>query len=217
MADRKISELTGDTIPTQDDLIITVDGYTNKKTELGRALNTQHSDYISWDDLRFGANLITPGVANPPDWVAIGGSLGGLYILEFNQSTEEEVYCFVQMPHNWKEESIIKPHVHWINHSGATGMVRWGLEYSIASVGDGFPTPTIIYTNGDTCETQMTHQLIEFGDIDMTGHKISCMLITRLFRAAGDSLDTANDDVGLLEFDIHYQVDSIGSYQEYIK
>ena len=177
----------------------------------------------TWEDLRFPANALNSGVANAPEAVLVksGDDYGQLYILEFNKSTEEEVYVWVQLPHSWKEGSALRPHVHWINHNDTTGNVRWGLEYSVASINGYFPkTPTIIYAL-DACEAnvggEIMHQLISFPEIDMAGKTLSCMLMCRLFRDADNELDTADDDVGLLEFDIHYEVDSFGSREETVK
>jgi hypothetical protein len=177
----------------------------------------------TWEDLRFPANAINLGVANAPEAVLVkaGDDYGQLYTLEFNKSTEEEVYMWVQLPHSWKEGSALRPHVHWINHNDTTGNVRWGLEYSVANIGEYFPkTPTTIYVL-DACEAnvggEIMHQLTSLPEIEMDGKTLSCMMMCRLFRDADSELDTADDDVGLLEFDIHYQVDSLGSREETVK
>lgn len=174
-----------------------------------------------WDDLRFPASVFNPGIANAPDPVALGDPYGQLYALEFNANVEEEVYVFVQMPHAWKEGSTIHPHVHWINHDGGSGNVIWALEYSITNINDKFPTPTTISVtdagiaaDGDGL---YTHQIAELGEIAMTGKTISCMMMARLYRDADNELDTLDGEAGLIEFDIHYQKDSTGSSQEYVK
>ena len=177
----------------------------------------------SWEDLRFPASAIDPGVANAPEAVLVksGDDYGSLYTLEFNKSTEEEVYVWVQLPHSWKAGTAIRPHIHWINHNDTTGNVRWGLEYSMANIGEFFPKVTTTIVALDACAAnvggEIMHQLTSFPEIDMTGMRLSCMIMMRLYRDADDAADTADDDVGLLEFDIHYLVDSLGSESETLK
>lgn len=175
-----------------------------------------------WEDLRFPANSFKLGGVSPPGWVAISGaSYGNLLCLAFAKASDEEVFLFGQIPHSWTQGTEVRPHVHWINHNDTTGTVRWGLEYTFASPNGFFPsTPTTIYAEDD-CEAQVggeiKHQIASFSAIDMAGHTVSCMFILRLFRDADHANDDADDDVGLLEFDMHYQRNSGGSPEEYSK
>ena len=43
------------------------------------------------------------------------------------------------------------------------------------------------------------------------------MLVCRLFRDPADNADTYPQDIAFLQFDIHYEIDSLGSSKEYIK
>jgi hypothetical protein len=60
-------------------------------------------------------------------------------------------------------------------------------------------------------------QLTPFSAIDMTGFTLSAMIVFKLARVGGDALDTMPGDASLLEFDIHYQINSFGSQQEFVK
>jgi hypothetical protein len=63
-----------------------------------------------------------------------------------------------------------------------------------------------------------THLITPFDEIDMAGKRISCMAICKLSRIGDDATnDTYAGLAQLLEFDIHYQLDSFGSNAEYIK
>lgn len=169
-----------------------------------------------WDDLRVPMNSITPGIANPPDWVQLTG-LGNLYGLAFNQSTEEEVYFEVQMPHAWLEGSEIRPHIHWTSDDAAEGTtVVWGLEYSIAEPFGTFPSSTTDTMHVDD-PALFEHQLDSFSAIDMTGKTLSSVILCRLYRVAGDAADDYVGDAFLITIDFHYQIDARGSQQEYIK
>ena len=46
---------------------------------------------------------------------------------------------------------------------------------------------------------------------------ISSMICCRLFRDATNEADTYEGDAGLLEFDLHYIIDTLGSREEYTK
>jgi len=173
----------------------------------------------AWEDLRFPAQTVKRGEANPPNWVHMS-ALGNLYTLEFDPSTEEDVYLFAQLPHSWKEGSEIRPHVHWINNRSGSGNIVWGLEYSIANPGvpgGTYPPSTSIEVVSPVPDTQFTHVIAPFPSIDMTGFTLSTILIMRLFRKATDSQDTCTKKIGMLEIDIHFQVDATGSELEYIK
>jgi len=51
----------------------------------------------------------------------------------------------------------------------------------------------------------------------MPGKTLSSMILWRISRIGGSGSDTYPSDARLLEFDIHYQIDSLGSNEEYIK
>lgn len=79
----------------------------------------------------------------------------------------------------------------------------------------GIVTTTIEATPDNN--TAWEHLLTELGDIDMTGKTLSDCILFELSRIGGDASDTYGADARLLEFDIHYEIDSFGSNQEYIK
>jgi hypothetical protein len=61
------------------------------------------------------------------------------------------------------------------------------------------------------------HLITSLGTIAGTGLGISTVLVCRLFRATGDGNDTFANEVGLLGFDFHYEKDTQGSRQEFVK
>lgn len=169
----------------------------------------------SWDDLRFPSQGINPpGQVNDPD-IDIDGTL------LFDEGRTELIAGIAQMPHTWVEGTAIKPHIHWMKTTSAAGDVVWQFAYRIADPGDVFPafsdwitaTPAPV-SPGDVADT---HGISSFGSLDMTGFKISCIIIWKLQRVGGDEGDTYGADAKLLEFDIHYRNHNYGSRQEYIK
>ena len=176
-----------------------------------------------WDDLRVPISAIRVGSAFPPDFSAW---LGNLMLYWFDPTSAEQVYFVAQLPHKYKSETDLHPHVHWVPKStgGAGEVVSWGLEYTWASIGQTFPSPTTIYGNthtpADDPVVQDRQYLTELTAISGTGKTtVSSMLVCRRFRDAtgAGATDDYTDDAGLLEFDFHFQIDTQGSRQEYVK
>lgn len=166
-----------------------------------------------WDDLRFPVAAINPvGQAAPPTLNVDNG------LLEFSASATNTVAIQVQLPHSWLEGSAIVPHVHWRKKTQGTGKVVWQLTYEFVNRGVAFTdSPTTLTADtpvGTDDGTALVHHLTSFGDVSMTGKQISCMGLLTISRIGGDSEDTYAGVAQLLEFDIHYQQDSLGSIQQ---
>lgn len=182
-----------------------------------------------WDDLMVSVLSAKPGVANPPafeKWKeALGGSTG-VYLYWFPPAVEDDLFFAVQMPHNWKVGTAIYPHIHWTPEVTADGnpanqKVVWGLEYAWANIGESFPANSIIVTAKDHYPADANvvagkHYITSFTAITpgATQGKVSTMLVCRLFRKSGDGDDNYEQDAGILQFDIHYQIDTMGSRKE---
>ena len=185
-----------------------------------------------WDDLRIAINSTKLGGSKDPGFAVFktdGGAPAsqGVFLYWFDKSNEEELYFVAQMPHAWDEGTDIECHVHWVpaSTSASAGLdVCWGLEYTWANINGTFGNTTLIYgdeqTNGATeTITVDKHYLTELGTIDATGKTMSSMLVCRVFRDAtgAGGTDDYDDDAGLLEIDFHYQINSLGSKEEYVK
>lgn len=170
-------------------------------------------DATVWEDLRFPAtNLKVNPVTSLPDfdYTEIG------YL--FDAGSTETLYIIAQMPHSWKIGSSIYPHVHWMPTNTNTGDVLWRFEYKWVNIGDngaGAFTPVDVL---DTASgVAYDHQLASFGAISGTGKTLSSIISIKISRIGGDGDDTYNADALLKEIDIHYEIDTIGSREEYTK
>lgn len=148
----------------------------------------------------------------------------GVYLPFFQPGMTESLHFQAQLPHSWKEGSPIEPHIHFACSDNSVGEVRWVLEYTIAD----FTPPsavasTALSTFGTTVsltsdarenQGQNVHSVASFGEIDMTGRGISTMLICRIYR---DTTDTYPLGVFFQEIGFHYEVDSLGSQERYVK
>ena len=182
-----------------------------------------------WNDLMVFPDAMTKGGSYPPEWGPPfmknpGGTSQGVCLWMFAPNQEEELYITVQIPHNYKLGTDLHPHVHWTTAAGTPSgsNVVWGLEYTIVAVGGTFPNTVTIRKNTliPECGTPSgtaQHLISGFSPVSGSWLGISSVIICRLFRAAGDAADTFPNDVGLLGFDIHYEQDTQGSRDEWIK
>lgn len=183
-----------------------------------------------WEDLRVPVlSTKVPGAKAPgfSQFKDNGAGSQGVFLYWFDPSTEEELYFVCQLPHGWKEGSDIECHVHWVSADTAAGAgtdVCWGLEYTWSDIDEVFGNTAIIYGDEQTNGASETltvdkHYITELGTITGSGHTMSSMLVCRVFRdAAGNGgTDDYDDDAGLMEIDFHYEVNSFGSKEEYVK
>lgn len=194
-------------------------GQGNSYTEITRdGTILSYGKATVWDDLTFPANAINPtGAASDADIDASDTVYIGTLL--FDASATELCAGVAQFPHKMKIGSIIHPHIHWIGTTTGTGNVLWRLSYDIADVNGTF---TGTYTDIDVLAaapaSATKHCLAEFGEIDMSAYTgVSSMMLWRVSRIGGDATDTYAADARLLEFDIHYEIDSMGSREEYVK
>jgi len=167
----------------------------------------------NWDDLRFPSTGLNPaGQVSPP---GIDSEDGGLL---FDDNSTEIIAGFGQMPHSWKMGSTIKPHVHWQATNDNAGDVLWRLDYKIANAESAFPadwvSDDLVVSSIEDEDFQMVRG---FTPIDMSGKTLSCVIKFRVKRVGGDELDTLTGDAKLLEFDLHYEIDSVASGKEFTK
>lgn len=164
----------------------------------------------TFEDLKFPANALAAG-ATPADPCVV---VGGLRVRCFDGgSTTESMEMIIQMPHNWKLGSTIYPHVHWGPSDTGAGNVKWQFEYSWQNTNGAFTTSTIISLTAATDGVAHKNFISSFPSITSSTASLSSIILGRIFRVpTGD--DTYTSDAELYEFDIHYEIDSLGSRQE---
>ena len=186
---------------------------------LNRVFEGRITDLIApWDDLRFPVTAINPpGAASDPDIDTTNGTL------LFAANGTETIFVTAQLPHTWYAGTDIVPHVHWMKTTSATGNVVWELAYKWVPIGEvidaSFTVLTVSATVAGTPDTDTAgkHLISSFGNVSTTGKDISDHLILRVSRLGGDASDTYGADAELMEFDIHYQKNSLGSNEPFAK
>ena len=171
-----------------------------------------------WADLLIPVTSVRVPGAQAPTWTTYKGT----QVLAFSDQgvagNEERVYFSIQLLHSYKEGSDISPHIHWVGEDNSAGDVAWQLSYSWANINAAFPTETLLAVADANSTTLDYHNMTELPDIVGTGKTLSSMLLCELRRNSSNVLDTfAGKDAYLLEFDVHFQMDTPGSQQEFSK
>lgn len=163
-----------------------------------------------WIDFNFGVGALTRGSA-APDLITIGST--GIETLGFDGvNTTEEVSAVAELNHNWREGTILKPHVHWLATTNDAGNVHWQLEYVIVQDGDVVGAGDTIEVTQAASGVAWTQQFASFPDIVATGYTIGAQIFFRLFRDPTDA-DTYGHDAAIATFGLHVQLDTMGSRQ----
>ena len=166
-----------------------------------------------WDDLRVPLTAVKVGASKIPGF---DDTLGTIKAYSFDAAAQEEVHFYVQVPHNWKVGTDLEPHVHWTTTASSTNTakVRWGLEYTLQDIYGTFASPSTTYALG-TPTGPLVHEYTDIGTIDMsTISGPSAMIAMRFYRDSTSALDTYAADASVLEFDLHYQIGSMGTTSE---
>lgn len=185
--------------------------------QAGSVRTQDEGGYLGWEDNRIVPGFFQFAGSNDPTQIGWqpGGSGATFQVYEFDAS--DEVFFTVQMPHNYKEGSDLKAHVHWTPGTNGneenTKTVAWKLDYSWSNIGAAFGASATVDMT-DTCSgVDHQHELSPSATISGSGKTISSMLVCRLYRDTGDTWAGSTGPL-LLEFDLHYQINSIGSVQE---
>lgn len=166
-----------------------------------------------WIDYNFGIGALSRGAA-APDLVNLASS--NIEVLGFNGvNVTEQVSTTIEMNHNWVNESIIYPHVHWMPTTTGLGNVNWQLEYIATNrnVAGASVTINVIQATGGVAWNE---NFASLPAIDMTGFTVGTQLFFRLFRDPTDD-DTYEADAVLATFGVHVLLNTIGSREMLIK
>ena len=171
-----------------------------------------------WDDLRFPATSIDPpGKVDDPsfDIDEIGWN--------FANNEQNIIYIIAQFSHKKKPGTNVIPHIHW--QQSQSGQPKWQIEYKWIANGKEAPDSwTVITSTADNVFSYSSGTIMQistFGEISPPftdeGYDMSSIMNIKLTRLGDDSEDTYEADVILNEFDIHFQIDTAGSFAQFLK
>ena len=164
------------------------------------------------DDIRVPVGSVLGAGSFPPSATAYKSS----YVFAFDTGpNNQSVQFIVQIPHGYKQGTALSPHIHFTIPTSGSGVgaenIKWDFTYSWANNGGTFPAES---TDTVTVDVQNVsadeHVKSYFSDISGVGKNISSVLICSLTRDVSVANDYA-DDAYFLEFDFHFEMDSIGS------
>ena len=164
----------------------------------------------TWDDLVVPLTTTRIGANNKPDF-----DFDEIAYMFPQNNTSEILYFVVQMPHRRKIGSNIHPHVHY--RQATSDVPVFKLDYKWFNIGSSEPTtwntyimdqPLVSWTDSSTHQLN-TGALM----IDGSSYGLSSMMLCKLYR--DDNIVTG--DVAVWQFDIHIEIDSFGSNEEFSK
>ena len=177
----------------------------------------------NWDDLRFpltGQQLTTPAGRVDFDFTNVG--------VDFNSNAlypSDFVVIVAQMPHSKKFGTPVKPHIHWMqDENKVPNMVlahRWyknGQLIPSAWKLSILESHVFSYVSGNLAQISAFPEIIP--PID---ESVSSILEMKLYRDSNNSstlfagADPFTNGTVIKELDLHYQIGSVGSGEEYYK
>jgi hypothetical protein len=170
-----------------------------------------NGDATVWNDVNIGSVSLGAG-ATAPDLIVLGGGGNTIQIRAFDgNSTTEQLFFELEIPHSTKVTSNITFHVHWCPTTANAGNVKWQLNYVLYGENITLPAEQTISTVSTSNGTAWKMQRTDLPVISVTS--INRQLCGRLFRHPGDAADTYPDDAGVFTVGFHYEQDTIGSRQ----
>jgi hypothetical protein len=164
----------------------------------------------TWNDYMMPLTNGKRGVTDLPDFDYT--NLG--FLFPRNDATEI-IYFIGQMPHDWREGSPVYPHLHWSQNGGSA--IGWSIDYKVYNNGATAPSAFTTLGLSSSIFNFTASPFIQITKsptaIDMTGLTISAIIEIKLYR----NDNTYNGDALAKQFDIHYEIDGLGSRQEYDK
>lgn len=167
-----------------------------------------------FDDYLIGGTSIGVG-ASAPDLAEVRN---GLFLYGFAGTgvTVEQAFFTQHILHGIKAGTTPTFHVHWTHNAASpTGDVKWQIDYTIAK-GYGVSTyaaPTTL-SSTQTAGAQYTHHITDDDDMPLASIaqlEPDSVIIGRVYRDPADVADTFENDAFLIQIDMHYERDKVGT------
>ena len=148
------------------------------------------------------------GVGNPAELATfIGNTVAYSYV----PSAVSETYVNWDVPFNWATGTDLYAAIHWSpGNSTATGNVRFGLEFTYATVNGTFGASNTFYISGTSDGTAYKHYQSVSSSFPGSLAEANMRFLIRLYRDGSDPLDTLSSDIFVVGFDLYYQTNKFG-------
>jgi hypothetical protein len=162
---------------------------------------------LGWrDNVR---EMVTRGSQSDPQFTEFRDQL---HLLAFPPGVMTEVFGNFHIDHDYALGTALYPHIHWATNDASTGVVRWGVEWTLAKGHQqmAFGPTTTVYIEQAATGTPYTHHIAEVSPanaIPGTNVEPDTMILVRVFRDGAHINDTFADQVFGIALDLHYQAD----------
>lgn len=176
-----------------------------------------------WDDAKypfFGRRIDTAGGHLAYDETELG--------INFNDTSRyndaDQVAIIAQMEHKYKIGSSLNPHIHWMQSNAAIPNML--LKYRVYDNGETPPAWTLaaIDSHAFTYTSGTILQISAWPAIDMSSVTgVSAFVDVKIYRDTSNTsgefagADPLTGDWLTKEFDFHFEIDALGSRDEYTK
>ena len=168
---------------------------------------------IGWEDYTADLSAGRLPASAAPTWANFRD---GIDAYSFSASQTNSIFITFHIKHDYAYDesgvaggSLVYPHVHWAPNTTSTGVVRWGMEYTVAKghQQESFPASTTVYVNQTiSSSSQYLHCIAEVSDDDaFDARETDAIVLMRIFRDGSDAADTFPDAVFAFTADLHYQ------------
>jgi hypothetical protein len=199
-------------------------------TRIGDADGTDYSEIEAAGTLRFnGAARVWRDSMVPATSFRTGGTAltfdaltANIFAYRFD--VNDEIHFAVQFNHDIYASSIISPHIHLVNKKDIGALnynVAVDFRYTWTNINKTFPSEQSELNTKLSFQNALalSHKVLGFADIAPTADQggVSSILMGTVKRVAASLQPYNTNDIYILGLDMHYQCDTVGSRQEYIK
>ena len=168
---------------------------------------------VVFDDYLTSGLTVAKGASAP----TLTSYRDGLFLNAYAGSgPTESAFFTVHITHGIKAGSVPTFHIHWTaNAASPSGNVKWNVEWTLSKGygADSYPASAVVSTV-QAVGAQYDHMITDDDDMPLSGtgdFEPDAVLVCRIFRDSSDAEDTSPDDAFLINVDVHYERDKIGT------
>ena len=158
--------------------------------------------------------------ANSPTFAKVtddGAGSTGVFAWHFSPTQVNEVHVNKEFSHDVKLNGFFDIHIHWCPTTTGAGNVRLEVEYITVALDGTIGNTITVQVTAPASGTAYHMEMTEMVTLSASSRGISDQVFMRVARLGNDAADTYAGDVVISTVGIHYEIDTIGSRQEYVK